>query len=92
MAGEMEKIFSLSGRVHVLLRRENNRIVDVEWMTANADYAREILRVIRSTGNGELLELAQRIEALHPLLPHSTSVEMMEEAGEPQAKYLHSLR
>lgn len=92
MAGEMEKIFSLSGRVHVLLRRENNRIVDVEWMTANADYALEILRIIRSTGNNELLELAQRIESLHPLLPRSNSVDRIEEPKEPQAKYLHSLR
>ena len=29
MAGEMEIIFSLSARIHVLLRRENKRIVDV---------------------------------------------------------------
>ena len=93
MAGEMEKIFSLSGRVHVLLRRESNRIVDVEWMTANADYVREILRVIRSTENAELLELAQRIESLHPLLPRAPQAVGKDADEEEHAeKYLYSLR
>lgn len=93
MAAEMEKIFSLSGRVHVLLRRESNRIVDVEWMTANADYVREILRVIRTTENSELNELAQRIEALHPLLPRAPQAARHVEAEEePKEKYLYSLR
>ena len=93
MAGEMEKIFSLSGRVHVLLRRESNRIVDVEWMTTNADYVREILRVIRTTENSELNDLAQRIEALHPLLPRvPQAARHIEAEEEPKEKYLYSLR
>lgn len=93
MAGEMEKIFSLSGRVHVLLRRESNRIVDVEWMTSNADYVREILRVIRGTENAELHELAQRIETLHPLLPRAAQTAHPDtQEEEHAAKYLYSLR
>ncbi len=36
MSGEMEILFSLAGRLHVLLRREINRIIDVEWMCADA--------------------------------------------------------
>lgn len=93
MSGEMEKIFSLSGRVHVLLRRESNRIVDVEWMSVNADYVREILRVIRATENPELHELALRIETLHPRLPRVPQARREVEAEEEhQEKYLYSLR
>lgn len=50
----------------MLLRRESNRIVDVEWMTGNAAYVREILRISRTTGNAELH--ARRVEMLHPEL------------------------
>ncbi len=71
MAGEMETLFSLAGRMHVLLRREANRIVDVEWLTANADYARETIRIARTTESGELHALAARIAEVHPLLGRS---------------------
>lgn len=95
MAGEMEVIFSLSARIHVLLRRETKRIVDVEWMAINADYVREILKISRATNNPELHELAQRIEALHPILPRMRPAPATREAAtqkEPEAKYLFSLR
>lgn len=37
MAGEMEILFSLAGRIYVLLRRESNRMIGVEWLIENAD-------------------------------------------------------
>jgi hypothetical protein len=95
MAGEMEVIFSLSARIHVLLRRETKRIVDVEWMAINVDYVREILKISRATNNPELLELAQRIEALHPILPRTRPAPVKHEADtekEQEAKYMFSLR
>ena len=94
MAGEMEVIFSLSGRIHVLLRRETNRIVDVEWMMVNVDYVREILKISRSTESAELHELARRIEALHPLLPKVKAPQITREENDTKehAKYLFSLR
>lgn len=97
MAGEMEIIFSLSARIHVLLRRETKRITDVEWMTANADYAREILKVSRATGHAELLELSERIENLHPLLPKPKPAKVAPPAAashtqEADGKYLFTLR
>lgn len=97
MAGEMEKIFSLSGRVHVLLRRETNRIVDVEWMAVNVDYLREILRIVRATDIVELHEIAARIEELHPLLPKTAKPKISAHADqdlerEAETKYLFSLR
>jgi hypothetical protein len=95
MAGEMEVLFSLSARIHVLLRRETKRIVDVEWMTVNADYAREILQISRAAESDELNELARRIEALHPLLPRVKAPQISRDltaATEQDAKYLFSLR
>lgn len=95
MAGEMEVIFSLSARIHVLLRRETKRIVDVEWMAVNVEYVREILKISLATDNAELRELVQRIEALHPLLIKartSKSLAHKETESEPAAKYLFSLR
>lgn len=95
MAGEMEVLFSLSARIHVLLRRETKRIVDVEWMTVNVDYVREILKISHATGNAELHELALRIEALHPLLPRVKAPPPPRneiDTKEQEAKYLFSLR
>jgi hypothetical protein len=69
MPGEMEILFSLAGRIHVLLRRETNRIVDVEWLLADGHYAKEVLRLATATDSAELHKLVVRIEAVHPLLP-----------------------
>jgi hypothetical protein len=69
MPGEMEIVFSLAGRMHVLLRREINRIIDVEWMCIDAGYAKEVIKLARSAEADELQVLADRIEAVHPLLP-----------------------
>lgn len=68
MAGELEIMFSLAGRMHVLLRREINRIIDVEWMCADAAYAREVIKLARGVDSDELQKLAERVEEVHPLL------------------------
>ena len=69
MRGNMEIVFSLAGRLHVVLRREINRIVDVEWFCSNAAYAREVIKLARNAQSDELNKLAERIEEVHPLLP-----------------------
>ncbi|MGE5758066.1 MAG: hypothetical protein ACM3W8_04290 [Sideroxydans sp.] len=68
MSGEMEILFSLAGRIHVLLRREINRIIDVEWMCADPAYAQEVIKLARSTGSDELHKLADRVEEVRPQL------------------------
>lgn len=90
MPGEMEVLFSLAGRMHVLLRRERNRIVDVEWMCADAAYAKEIIKLARTVDSEELHKLADRIEEVHPQLPRIERIElpMPEAAG----KYVATLR
>ncbi len=91
MAGEMEKLFALAGRIHVLLRREHNRIIDVEWMCADASYTKEVIKLARSAGSEELLALAERVEAVHPLLPKPQPIEIPIPA-KTEAKYVSSLR
>ena len=66
-----EKLFAIAGRLHVILRREQARIIDVEWIRVNEDYAREVLRLARAGGSQELHDLSQQVEALHPLLKSS---------------------
>jgi hypothetical protein len=60
--------FAAAAHLHVLLRRTTGRVTDTEWMVANADYARAIVRFARdkaaSDGLPELLPLADRLEAL----------------------------
>jgi hypothetical protein len=56
-------IYGLLGRIHVLMRRQLNRITDVEYMRINGDYAREIVRIGEAAGNEELAELCARLSA-----------------------------
>jgi hypothetical protein len=91
MAGEMEKLFALAGRIHVLLRREHNRIIDVEWLCAEAGYAKEVIKLARATDSEELLALAERVEAVHPLLPKPQRIEVPIPV-KSEAKYVASLR
>lgn len=87
----MEIVFSLAGRMHVLLRREINRIIDVEWMCIDVEYAKEVIKLARNVEVDELHKLADRIEAVHPLLPR------IEYSGEhlpmvTESKYVKTLR
>jgi hypothetical protein len=70
MPNEPEILFSLAGRVHVLLRREVNRIIDVEWMCADPAYTQEVIKLARGAESEELHKLADRVEEVHPLLRH----------------------
>ncbi len=91
MAGEMEVLFSLAGRIHVLLRREINRTVDVEWMCADTLYAQEVIKLARATGLEELHRLAERVEEVHPLLPRIERP-VAPPSPSPEKKYVTSLR
>jgi hypothetical protein len=91
MHGNVEIVFSLAGRLHVLLRREINRIVDVEWFCADAVYAGEVIRLVRNAHSDEMNKLADRIEEVHPLLPRveqRTAPVTMEQ----EIKYVKTLR
>lgn len=93
MAGEMEVLFSLAGRIYVLLRRESNRMIDIEWFIVNADYAQEVLRLAQASKQEELIALAQRALAQHPLLIAQRPVVLHEKLVSPVLpKYVTYLR
>lgn len=94
MVVDTEKLFSVAGRIYVLLRRETNRMVDVEWIIANAAYATEVIRLAKATGQSELIELAERIEETHPLLPHPIKPKPLipAEVVKEESKYVNTLR
>jgi hypothetical protein len=71
MSTDNEKLFSMVGRMHVILRREQGRIIDVEWVSTNSEYALEVQRIARASDNQELKELSEQIGILHPLLKES---------------------
>ncbi len=91
MHGNMEVLFSVAGRMHVLLRREINRIVDVEWMCADAAYAKEVVKLARSVESEELHKLADRVEEVHPKFTRiERAVEVLPQQTE--SKYVSTLR
>ncbi len=65
-------VFALAAHMHVLLRRKTGRVTDTEWLTSNAEYAREIVRFTREKAttdeHADLLALADKLEAAIPLM------------------------
>lgn len=55
--------FAIAAHLHVVLRRVNGRVTDVEWLIHSPEYAREVIRVARTEDHPELLRLADKLEA-----------------------------
>ncbi len=91
MVGEMEILFSLTGRMHTLFRRELNRIIDIKWMCADAAYAREVIKLAYAAESEELHKLAERVEELHPLL-FRKELPIVNIPARAEPKYVTSLR
>ena len=96
MSTDNEKLFSTFGRIHVILRREQGRIIDVEWAAANSEYALEIQKLARDSSNQELEELSEQIGLLHPLLKDDAKLAKTQSSKPPEAgaaaKYTFSIR
>ncbi|MBI5919323.1 MAG: hypothetical protein HY849_08130 [Nitrosomonadales bacterium] len=96
MVGTREQIFSIAGRMHVLLRREMNRIIDVEWACENAAYAQEIIRISEQSTMPELHDLAVRLREIYPAVnPGKVIAPTLVVAPPPEPKaerYVGSLR
>lgn len=65
---ESEK-FAIAAHLHVLLRRTNGRVTDVEWMIKSPEYAREVIRVARTETHADLHKLADKLEAAVGVVP-----------------------
>lgn len=56
--------FSAAAHLYVLMRRRSGRVIDSVWLSQNAEYAREVLRLVRDQRDAELDRLAERFENL----------------------------
>ncbi|MGH8446385.1 MAG: hypothetical protein ACREVL_14020 [Solimonas sp.] len=54
----------LATRLYVRMRTSGGRVIDAVWMTQNAEYAREVLRMAYAHADGEVQRLAARFEEL----------------------------
>jgi len=55
---------AIAAHLYIALRRKINRVVDVEWLVRNEDYAREIITLGRRPGLEELTSHVNRLEEL----------------------------
>ncbi len=61
--------FALAARLHVILRREQGRITDIEYMRRNAGYCRHVIGLIDREAPEDVQALGVKLEELY-LGPH----------------------
>ncbi|HEU4708878.1 MAG TPA: hypothetical protein VFS17_06160 [Methylophilaceae bacterium] len=55
---------AIAAHLYITLRRKLNRVIDVEWLVRNEDYAREIITLGRKPGLEELASYITRLDEL----------------------------
>jgi hypothetical protein len=59
--GDYEKT-AIAAHLYITLRRSANRVIDVEWLAKNEEYAKEIIRLARAQDSDELKHYADLFE------------------------------
>jgi hypothetical protein len=57
--------FSLMSRMHVILRRMNERVTDIEYMRVDPTYCRTILNLASALPNEDLKDISAKLELLY---------------------------
>ncbi|MFZ6768448.1 hypothetical protein ACO0LM_15425 [Undibacterium sp. Di26W] len=57
--------FSLMARLHVILRRQNGRVTDIEYMRVNPAYCRAILDLSMGLPHADLHEICLKLEDIY---------------------------
>lgn len=55
---------AIAAHLYIAMRRKFNRVIDVEWLARNEDYAREIIALAKRPGLEELAPHVDRLEEL----------------------------
>jgi hypothetical protein len=55
---------AIAAHLYITVRRKLNRVIDVEWLAQNEDYAREIIAIARKPGLEEASVYVTRLEEL----------------------------
>jgi hypothetical protein len=69
MSASGSEVFAVLGRIHVLLRRDLNRITDIEWASVNKAYALEVVKLCASGTHPDLKMLAAKLSDMMDLAP-----------------------
>jgi hypothetical protein len=57
--------FSLMARMHVILRRQNERVIDIEYMRIDPVYCRYILDLALQSPNTDLHDIAVKLNDIY---------------------------
>lgn len=57
--------FSLMARMHVILRRQNERVIDIEYMRIDPVYCRYILDLALGLANTDLHDISLKLEEIY---------------------------
>ena len=55
---------AIAAHLYITLRRKLNRVIDVEWLAQNEEYAREIIAISRKPGMEEVTRYVDRLEEI----------------------------
>ena len=57
--------FSLMSMLHVTMRRQYNRVTDIEYMRINPDYCRHLLSLALQSDNEELKKIGVKLQEIY---------------------------
>ena len=81
---------AIAAHLYITLRRKAYRVIDVEWLVRNEDYAREVIALARKPGLEELASHINRLEELvfgkpKPVVAPPAPAPKFEEEGDLEA-------
>lgn len=57
--------FALMGRMHVILRRQNGRVTDIEYMRIDPGYCRYLLDMASGFDNEDLRQICEKLREIY---------------------------
>jgi hypothetical protein len=83
---------AIAAHLYVTLRRVANRVIDIEWMAQNEEYARAIIKLAVEQGNEELARQALRYQALLDGEPPIEAEAVAPSGDDVKKRYIGTLR
>ncbi len=83
--------FVLQTRLFVIMRRELARVIDLEYLRRNREYATEIMTLAEDSADPDLVDVARKLRKIMELPAHPTAKRVAEEvelAPPPMAKVI----
>ena len=65
LAALENQAFALMARMHVILRRHNGRVTDIEYMRVDPAYCRHLLGMAAALPNADLREICEKLDQVY---------------------------